>query len=301
MLMLDLKNFDILTIEDLRLIVAVVEEGSLTAGAARMRLGQSNASYSLKKIQSVFQASLFVRKGRKLIPSEFGWHVYHHTKPMLVNFQTAIQPPVFSPDSEFTLNFGATEYETIAVFPKIMDILKNRAPKAKIRIVAIDTKDLVGQIEKLDFVFIPVKLRENNVRQMKIFDDCYVTIFDKSVRDAPLTLESFASARHAIVSFDDSITTNIDHLLAKKGLKREVALSVFGFTALAGLMHKTDLITTLPKQVADVGFSGLSTCECPLKLEPMPLYLCWEITKEEQGKIEWFVKLMSQELCNIAR
>ena len=297
-LILYMKNLDVLTIEDLRLILAIVEEGSLTSGAARMRIGQSNASYSLKKIQSAFRSDLFLRKSRKLVPSEFGWHVYQHTKTMLEGFKTVVHPPVFDPDSEFTLHFGATEYETIAVFPRILEILKIHAPKAKIRINALETADLTAQLERLDFAFVPANLRSSSISTMKILEDSYVTIYDEAIRDAPVSIKDFALAHHAIASFDGSTVTNIDHLLAKEGLKREIAMSVFGFAALAGLLRNSDFITTLPKRIASGAFSGLATCKCPLKIDPMPLYFCWETAKEERGKIRWFIRLMMEHLVS---
>ena len=43
-------------------------------------MSQYNATYALKKIQTAFGTDLFIRKGRKLVPSEFGWHVYGRTE-----------------------------------------------------------------------------------------------------------------------------------------------------------------------------------------------------------------------------
>lgn len=289
-----MKNLDILAIEDLRLILAIAEEGSLTAGAARMRIGQSNASYSLRKIQNAFQADLFIRKGRKLVPSEFGWHAYTHIKSMLDEFQSVLHPPVFNPEDEFTLNFGATEYETIAVFPHIQSLLKTHAPNARLRIVLLDTTDTWGQLERLDFIFVPVDIRSDSVQAMEILEDTSVVFYDSSMRDAPETLSQFATARHGIASFDGGTSTNTDALLAKENLQREVVISVFGFSALAGLMRSTDVITTLPKRLADSVFADFAQCDCPLRDDPMKLFLCWEKVKDERGKIRWFTDLMAE-------
>ncbi len=289
-----MENLDGLTFEDMRLILSIVEEGSLTAGAARMNINQSNASYALKKIQTAFQAELFFRKGRKLIPSEFGWHVYHHTKNMFADFQNALHPPQFDPTSNFTLNFGATEYETITIFPQILKALKEKSPNAKINIKALDTTNYLNQMEQLDFAFSPIDIASSSIKTKKILTDEYVTIYDKTIQEAPTSLAKFIKAKHAIVSFDGSATTITDRVLASKGLTREITMSVFGFSALAGLMQNSNNITTLPKRIANKLFSNLATVPCPLNIKPMPLYICWEVAKEQQGKIRWFNELIDE-------
>jgi DNA-binding transcriptional LysR family regulator len=288
-----MKYLDVLTIEDLRLILAIVDEGSLTAGALRMGMSQSNASYALKKIQAVFQADLFVRKGRILVPGEFGWHVYNHISAMLEGFEKIAEPPEFDPLGDFTLRFAATEYEVIAVLPQIMQLLKRHAPKVRIEIVALDALRVHEQVEELDFIFIPSDIRSEKIGTLRVLTDSYVTFYDGDIRAAPASLAEFAAARHAIVSFDGSRASNIDRLLAEHALKRELAMSVFGFAALAGLMRGSDLVSTLPVSFAGGLFSGFATCECPLDIPTMPLFLCWDVSKEENGKLRWFRALLA--------
>ncbi len=285
-----MNKIDVLTIEDLRLILAIVDKGSLTAGAASLQMGQSNASYSLKRIQGAFQADLFHRKGRTLVANEYGRHVYGHLREMLDDFQKVAHPPDFRPDREFALTFGATEYETHAVFPSILQFLNIAAPRARVRIKALSVEKISTLLEQLDFIFTPADISSDTVRTRQILADEYVTIYDSTCRDEPKSIDDFARARHAIVSFDGSLVSNVDRQLARHQLKREVVLSVFGFSALSRLIRGTDMITTLPKKIADGLFGDLSTCPCPLPLEPMPLFMCWEVAKEQHGKLRWFIE-----------
>jgi len=289
-----MKNLDILTIEDLRLIIAIADQGSLTAGAAQLRMSQSNASYSLKKIQTALQTELFVRKGRKLVPSEYGWYVYTHTNNALAEFQAVLNPPVFDPTEEFTLVFGATEYDLAVIFPHVQRLLKEYAAKAMIKVVALDTTNTLGQLADLDFIFAPMNLASASVQTLELLTDSRMVFYDKTKQEAPQTLAKYIAAPHAIASFDGTTITSIDRLLAKKGMKRRVMVSAFGFAAVAALIRDTDIITTMPKLLENTLFAGFAQCPLPFADDPMTLYMCWEAAKDERGKIRWFINLMRQ-------
>jgi len=300
-LMQSMKIFDTLTIEDLRLILAIADEGSLTKGARRMGMSQSNASYALKKIQNVFQSNLFVRKGRILVPAEYGWHVYRQIQSMLAEFKKVTTHPKFDCKSYFTLHFAATEYEATTILPQIMQLLKRHAPKAQVKIIALNVPNMLKQVEEVDFSFVSSDISSKKTEVMQVLTDSNITFFDSNMRGAPKTLSQFVQAKHAIVSFGGSGKTKIDDILAQQGLKREIALSVFGFTALAALMRHTDLIATLPASFANSLFSAFDNCHCPLQLQTMPLFMCWDATKAENGKLRWFRKLVADNRFDVTK
>ena len=56
----------------LRLLIAVAEQGSLLAAADRVGLTQPGASKALKELESTLNAPLFMRTNRGLVPTEAG-------------------------------------------------------------------------------------------------------------------------------------------------------------------------------------------------------------------------------------
>ncbi|WP_193074741.1 LysR family transcriptional regulator [Pseudomonas sp. FME51] len=65
-------------IKDLKMLVAVVEAGSMSSAAQRLYTSRSNISRQLKKLESDFRVQIFRRTTRQLEPTQIGWAMYEH-------------------------------------------------------------------------------------------------------------------------------------------------------------------------------------------------------------------------------
>ena len=80
-------NFDL---TDLRLFAAVVEEGSITAGASRASISLPSASARVKEMEAILGTSLLERHRRGVQPTPAGRALFHHSQ--LVLAQMALRP-----------------------------------------------------------------------------------------------------------------------------------------------------------------------------------------------------------------
>lgn len=66
-----------------RLYVAVVERGSISAGAARCGITQSGASQAIAQMEHVLGAALLLRERGRISPTPFGMRALEHARAML--------------------------------------------------------------------------------------------------------------------------------------------------------------------------------------------------------------------------
>ncbi|CAN5738748.1 hypothetical protein BH09PSE5_BH09PSE5_00550 [soil metagenome] len=60
-----------MTLNDLRIVLAVLQDGSVTIAASRLGLTQSGLSYQLTQMRRRFSDELFVRSGNRKVPTPF--------------------------------------------------------------------------------------------------------------------------------------------------------------------------------------------------------------------------------------
>ncbi|XAH25357.1 LysR family transcriptional regulator [Xylophilus sp. GW821-FHT01B05] len=72
-----------LDLQDLRLVVAVADTGSITAGAASVHLAVASASERLKMLEASTGAVLFERRPRGVVPTAAGATLLRHAQAML--------------------------------------------------------------------------------------------------------------------------------------------------------------------------------------------------------------------------
>jgi molybdate transport repressor ModE-like protein len=77
-------NFDL---TDLRLFAAVVEEGSITAGASRASISLPSASARVKDMEATLGTSLLERHRRGVQPTPAGRALFHHSQLVLAQME----------------------------------------------------------------------------------------------------------------------------------------------------------------------------------------------------------------------
>jgi len=87
---------------DLRLIVAIADEGSVSRGAQRCHLAPSSASIRLKELEESFGTRLFTRKARGVTPNAAGMVMLEHARRCIA--QMGQMHADMTPFSEGVLN-----------------------------------------------------------------------------------------------------------------------------------------------------------------------------------------------------
>jgi DNA-binding transcriptional LysR family regulator len=133
-----------------------------------------------------------------------------------------------------------------------------------------------------------------HIRQ-PLFSQCSVCVYDPTqlMRKAPLTLEDFVDAAHVTVSFEGNTATNLDIVLAKAGLRRQVVATVPRFSALPPALRAMPAIATIPESIARciAQLHGLEISEPPIELPADPVTMLYRRVDRADGRSVWFRRL----------
>ena len=125
----------------------------------------------------------------------------------------------------------------------------------------------------------------------KMMDETFVSIVrkDHPVLASGLTLESFLSLDHALISPSRDGTSVVDTALAKLGKTRHVAVRVPHFVAAPILVAKTDLVLTLPRRIAQTmaEYAPLQVLDTPLDLPGYTHVLLWHRRFSQDAGHQW--------------
>jgi len=82
----------------------------------------------------------------------------------------------------------------------------------------------------------------------------------------------------------------VGRALAALGLERKIAVEVPYFSLVPGLLRETDLVATLPRNLAElfVREHGLVALEPPVSLPPFGICLAYDPRFAREPGLEWF-------------
>jgi len=127
--------------------------------------------------------------------------------------------------------------------------------------------------------------------QRRLFDQRYVCLFRRghALEDAPLTLAAWCEAGHLVVVSAGTGHGQVDDWLKRRGVQRQVRLTVPHFMSVGYILQRTDLIATVPERLALqlVQPFSLSMCPSPLTLPAAPIHLLWHARVQQDEGNRW--------------
>jgi len=183
-------SFRMLDLNLLRVLDALVTEGSVAGAASRLSITPSAVSHALGRLRSLFNDPLFVRStgGMRATPraSEIGVKVHEGLRYL----EGALTPTAFTPrDSHRSFTVACSAYVSAVLLPGVIAEMRQRAPGVSLTVASWGPGVLdrfeAGQIDVLigDFTRVPA----GNARQ-ELFADKLVWLMGRDYILEPGTL-----------------------------------------------------------------------------------------------------------------
>ncbi|MGZ3405206.1 MAG: LysR family transcriptional regulator, partial [Polyangia bacterium] len=132
---------------DLNLLVvleAIYTEGGVTQAAKKLHLTQPAISHSLGRLRELFEDPLFVREGRRLVPTPLARNLIDPLRRSLRGLESTLnEVEHFDPSTtkrRFTL--GLRDVLEAIVLPNLMEDVSRNAPHIDVGVVAVDRRNL---------------------------------------------------------------------------------------------------------------------------------------------------------------
>lgn len=244
---------------DLNLLVifdAMARHRSVIRTAEAVGLSQPATSAALARLRTLFEDALFVRSGSEMKPTPRALELAPVVHRVVDAISTEIlQQAAFDPSrAERTFTILTPDIGEIAFFPGVLKRLRQEAPNVRLHAVSMPRKAAAealasGQAE-LAVGFFP-DLQKTGFFQQSLFKTSYVCIACASNKqvDTRLSMKQFLSAKHVVVSPEGREHT-LDRVLEEKGRQRRVMLELSHFMSLLVILPHSDLIATVPEDIA---------------------------------------------------
>jgi DNA-binding transcriptional LysR family regulator len=283
---------------DLNLLVvfeALLAERNVSRAGDRIGLAQPSISRSLAQLRSLFGDELFVRTPREMRPTARALELAAPIAEALEKVRMTLQrQEAFDPaTSRRKLAIGATFYANFTMLPVFVQTVRKEAPNLCIFIRSLGFRDAIGFLDenKIDLavgVFAEVPKR---IATCELAADHFVCISRSNHPDlgGGLTMENFVALSHARWSLAKEPAEAIDAALARRHLKRNIALVLQGFYPLVVAVASSDLLAVVPAKVAHsmARREAIDIHPLPLEVPPMGIAIAWSRDAEVDSAARW--------------
>ena len=161
-------------IRHLKLVKAIVEEGSITKAISKLHLTQSALSYQLKEAETQIGTKIFLRINKKLILTKAGEEIYNLAKDIIGKLhltEEKIKQLVYGETGEIRISIEC--YTSYHWLPSIMKQFQSLYPNIDLKIVMEAThyplqKLLAGE---LDIAITSDPIKDENILYTELFQD----------------------------------------------------------------------------------------------------------------------------------
>jgi len=273
----------------LRLLLAVVEAGSVTGAAQHLGVTQSAVSHLLDKLRAITGDPLFVKSGRGIVATARAEELAAQARDLLRQLQHFAHSGDFDPARwQTTLTIAANDFQRDLLLPALAARLREKASGVSLRIIPSGIPRLeMLRDDACQLVISPRPPDGADIVQKRLFEDLYRVFYDAKVREAPRDEADYLAADHATVVYEPKRSLDLDQHLAAKGLHRRFAVMVPTFSALPAFVRGTPLLTTVPSLLARRTLRGLASCPPPVPCPTMPMYMIWHARYQQDAAHRW--------------
>jgi len=273
----------------LRLLVAVVEAGSITAAAQQLGVTQSAVSHQLDKLRAITGDALFVKSGRGIVATARATALEPQARALLRQLRDFAQAGTFEPARwRTTLSIAANDFQRDVLLPPLAAQLRQLAPGVDLRIVpsAVPSLDLLRD-GACDLVLSPRPPEGSDILQKRLFEDRYRVYYDPAIRTAPRTRAEYMAADHVTVLYPDGLPLDLDRHLAARGVQRRFAVCVTGFAGMPAFLRGSPLLAAAPALLAGGLLRDFASAPMPLACPSLPMYMLWHRRQHEDAAHRW--------------
>lgn len=284
-----------LSVQSLRLLVAVHEARSLTAAAARFDMNQSSVSYTIDRLRDAFGDPLFVRAGRGIEPTPRCAVIVAAIGRMLADLSDLARGEDFDPArSTQRLVLSCNYHERVVLLPAILRKMRAEAPGMRLSVIQANTaaaRQLRGGV--CDIAISPEGADQPGILRRRLFAERYRLFVDPAhpfARKAP-TLADYLAADHVVVRYGEGWRPYHHTYLEGLGHRLRPALEVPSLGGIEALLPGTALVLTAPGLMRRVFAPRLACVAAPFDVR-FDEHLLWTERTDGSAAHRWLRDLI---------
>ncbi len=298
---MDLKRVDL---NLLRLVEALLREGSASRAAKVLGLTQPAVSQGLRRAREVFGDPLLLRHGNRLLATPRGEALLPELRAILDRVGSVLSPAGFEP-ARATRDFmlGSSDLGQVLVLPGLIARMAQEAPNCRIKVLPppLDAKAAAG----MDLALMGAPETAGPLRWHVLFQDRFVLMArrDHPALAGPLPMEDFLLLNQALVSpRAEGFEGPVDEALGRLGQRRRVALMVPNFMSLVPILAESDLVAAAPQRFAQLT-TVMALCghrALPFEMPGYAMKAVWPMAHEADAASLWLRRVLMCTISNFA-
>lgn len=283
-------SFLTLDLNLLRVFDAIMSEQNLTRAASRLAMTQPAVSNALRRLRDALGDELLIRTAHGVKPTPRAETLWPSVRRALSELEEAVAPTGFDVSKLNTTFRMAMADATAALWlPALVRAIESEAPGLNVRMVPLTTRDprpmlLRGDID-LSMGFFPGVVAQLSggpdtpIRHERLYSGKYVCVMrkDHPLANQELTVDTYCTANHLLVSFSGRARGLVDEALTQINRERRILLTVNQYFTAGRVVANSNLITVLPQHlIASTGMVGhLIAKELPFTLPAVHIDMLW--------------------------
>ena len=301
------KNLDL---NLLRVFDAVMAERNLSRAAAQLALTQPAISNAIARLRTALDDPLLTRVAGGVKPTPYAERIWPAVREALSGLQASLLPDGFDPKSaRQTFRIAMADATAALLIPPLVATIELTAPGVSLRVLPLTTRDPRSLLEQdtmdLAVGYFPLAINDvgsqdapRQIDHLRLYDGEYVVAMraDHELAQGELTLDSFCSAQHLLVSFSGRAWGFVDETLAGFGRRRRVLITVNQFFTAGRVVTQSDLLTVLPRHFIEAtGYADqIAIRPMPFRMDPVHVDMVWHQRNKRLASHQWLRKIVEQ-------
>lgn len=298
-----MSDIDALRRLDLNLLVSLdvlARASSVTEAAKRMGVTQSAMSHQLKRLRELLADPLFITTVRPMQPTPRLTRVVDSLRPLLEGMVELTSPPQAfdAAKTERVFSIATTDLAEFVLGARAARLFTREAPHSRLCFVQRLTH-LKRDLEegRVDLAVLPagvpgVEALTGAVRKRRLGSDGFCVLMRPGHPAASrrLTLNRYLAEEHLLVSPSGGLDGLVEAALSRMGRSRHVALQVSHFSSAPVVVAQSDLLATVPTQLAEAAATHIDLVRAtpPLSLPQIDAYAFWHERVHDDPGHRWF-------------
>ncbi|MCF7506006.1 MULTISPECIES: LysR family transcriptional regulator [Vibrio] len=277
---------------------AVMKARSVNVAAEALGISAPAVSQSLNRLRDQYKDPLFVREGRGISPTNFAVELHAEVQePLSLLINGAKSRQHFNAlTSRRTFRISSHKDIDILVFPNLTKYRELHAPNSTIQadIEHIDEQSRQADLRqrKVDIILSTVPLEEHGYHNLKLFQEDLVVALsiDHPRIQGSISVEQFFFEHHILWQTQRMDNYTLNSVACERLPTRKIAYTTgSGLTGLV-LAQSTDWLCVNARSLANkvAGSGKYQIFELPFKAEPVPIYMTWHHSQNNDTGHKWF-------------
>lgn len=305
-------NFSSFDLNLLRVLDALLETGSTVRAGDRIGLSQPAVSSALGRLRHQLGDPLFVRRGRRLEPTDFARGLSVPLRETLDRVRTILAgPESFDPSrAEMTFRISGTDFFAELLMPGLADRLSREAPGIRLQLLDLGAENFIEKVERdqADIALLPQIPLPDWVETAPLFQSGFAMIARsghprlsragvKPGGSVPLDL--FCDLAHVLMSPEGRLRSFTDGALEKLGRTRHVAMTLPTFAGVVRVAEASDHVAVIPRQLARhvARLPSIEAYATPIDIPSALIVMAWHKRSTAAPPHRW----MREAVANLLR